>query len=400
MKIKNSLYKLKIFFLLVFVATLGYEYWDPIGIRSSFTVTRFFGLLYALFAITDFRNNFRITKNNKALVLSGLFLWLWIMLITVFKSVVYHVEPSLVFSLLQVVVLFWLVYNDVERRPKLKLGLFLAFVVGVFSISILLTLGIGLEASGGLEVDSIDATRIYFMGMNPNGMGALASLAVLLLFYLVFSGKIWGKKTYFLLALTPNLLLLIGASGSRGAFFMVLLGLAVYFGLKKASAFIKVFYLIFGVVAIFFILDYLGDFEKLQSRLTSTYETRDTGNRFELWQAALGILAENPLFGVGFNGLSIEMARNSSNTTAHNVFIDFALMGGIIAFMLFINIIRILLKRSWSFLQLNRDAGNLMILVVILFNLAKSGGGFDSKFSWLMLAATAPVYLIKSKNKL
>lgn len=399
MKIKNILYKVKIFSLIAFVATLGYEYWDPIGIRSSFTITRFFGLLYALFAIIDFRNSLRITKNNKALIFSGLFLWFWIVLVTIFKSVVYHETPSLFFSLLQVVVLFWLVYNDVESRPRLKLNLFFAFIVGVFSISILLSLGIGLQASDGREIDSLDASRIYFMGMNPNNMGALASLAVLLVFYLVFSEKIWGRKSYLLLALIPNLLLLIGISGSRGAYFMLFIGLAVYFGFKKAPAFHKILYLILGVAVVYFSIDYLGNFEMLQDRVMSTYETRDTGSRLDLWKVAFGIFTENPLFGVGYNGLSIEMTRNSTNSTAHNAFIDFALMGGLVGLILFVNIIIVIIKRCWSFLQLNRDAGNLMILAAVLFHLSKAGGGYVSKFSWILLAIIASVYLIKFKTK-
>lgn len=395
---KHFFYYIKLFFLFAFVTTLGYEYWDPIGLRSSFTLPKLFGLLYAITALTDIKNNFSINKTNKALILSGLALWLWIMFVTLFKSTVYHYDLNLFLGLFQVIILFWLVYNEIDNNNTLKPKIFIAFSLGMFSVSLLLAFGIGLEAADGSDIDNLDNARVYFMGMNPNRMGALASLAVLLIFHLVFSNTFQNKLRYALLLLIPNLLMLIGLSGSRGAFFMVLLGLLILFGFKKTSIFKKVIYIFLGLAIAIFLIDYLSEFDKLQSRLIETYEAGDTGERFKLMGAALQIFENHPFVGVGYNGLAIEMQKISSNSTAHNVFIDFAVMGGLVAFVLFANMIRILFQRSLKFSKLNRDTCNLMILVVIVFILAKSGGGYVSKMSWLMLATIAPVYLIKSNK--
>lgn len=388
----KKLYSIKLWFLFLFLASLGYEFWDPFGVRSFFTITKFFGIIYALLSVLDFKSNFRINKQNKVLIFSMLLMWLWMLLVTLFKTVIYVKEPNFMFSILQVIIMFWLVFNDVDKNPKVKNKLFLSFILGVFSISILLNFGIGIQTHDGNILDTMDGSRVYFMGMNPNAMGNLASLSILLIVQFVFgnNNNNNNNKRYLLLAFIPNLLYLIGISGSRGSFFILIIGILIFFGLKKTSIGLKITYLFIGSFLLFFFLDYLSGFDKLQNRLISTYETNDTGNRTELWEAAIKVFFEHPIFGVGYDGLSIEMSRISTNVTAHNVFLDFAIMGGIIAFVLYINFIRIILVRSWKSLKLYADAGKLMVLICILFILFKSGGGYDSKMSWIMLAIIAP----------
>src|SRR5690606_31942802 len=157
--------------------------------------------------------------------------------------------------------------------------IFLSFVSGVVLVSILLSLGIGIENVQGDLVRGADGTRIYFMGMNPNRMGDMGAIAILLVFSLVFSGSYKSKKRYLFLLLIPSLLTVIGFSGSRGSFVLTFLGLFVFFLLKKQRIQRRIIFMVIGAFSIMLIYEFMSGFEILQQRLVMSVEQGDTGGR-------------------------------------------------------------------------------------------------------------------------
>ncbi|WP_347375009.1 O-antigen ligase family protein [Aequorivita sp. Q41] len=385
-------YKIKIISLCLFVFSLGIEYWDPFGFRNIFTITKFAGLLYAFFSFFDIKRNFAITKQNKLLVYSSLILWFWLTFVTLISSSLIGEDIFLFLGVLQVIILFWLVFNDVMNNPKVRNYVFLSFISGIVFISILLSFGIGIEDNKGDLINDIDNTRIYFMGMNPNRIGDLAAIAVLLVFSIVFSGKNSNKLRYLLLITIPSLLSIIGFSGSRGSFILVFLGLGVFFMLKKSKAFQKILFIIIGVVSGVLINNFMSNFDLLQKRLASSLNSGEAGGRIEIWEDVFNIIQENLIFGVGHGGYGFKMAQiYGVPKDSHNLFLFVWAVGGTIGLVILLIFYTKVFKNSWFNLRINGDATNMMILAAALLIVFKSGGAIDLKVIWLMLACITAV---------
>lgn len=388
---RSLIYRIKIFSLCLLAFSLGFEYWDPFGVRSIFTVTKFAGFLYAFLSLFDLKNNLKISIHNRVFIYSAFSLWLWLTFISLVNVGINGGNLSFLFGILQVILLYWLVFNDVLYNPKIRQLVFLFLILGMLLISILLSLGIGIENLRGDQIDDIDSTRVYFMGMNPNRMGDLAAIAILLIFSLVFSRK--NNKIWFLLLLIiPSLLSVIGFSGSRGSFIVIFLGLCFFFLLRKSTIRQKMVFLVIGSVSSIFIFGFLENFEMLQGRLTNTYEGGDIGGRFDIWKSVLNIIQENPVFGTGTEGYKLKMLQEyGEQKDPHNLFLYVWVVGGMIALLLLLIFYIRTLKNALLNLKINRDSTNVMIFIAALFLVSKTGGVIESKLIWLMLACIAPI---------
>src|SRR5690625_975524 len=353
---KKLIYNIKIICLCLFVFSLGIEYWDPFGIRHVFTVTKFAGFSYALFSFIGAKNNFAITKYNKQFIYNIILLWFWLTLISLVNTGLKGGGLHLFMGVLQAIILFWLVFNDVQNNPIIKKYIFYSFIIGIVFVSTLLSFGIGVENRIGESSSDIDnISRLYFMGMNPNRMGDLAAIAILMVFSLIFSNN--NNKLRYLLFLTlPSLLTIIGFSGSRGSFVVVFLGLSVFFLLKRTKVYNKVIFLIIGFISSVFMIKYLSEFSVLQERLFRSYETGDTGSRIELWTHVFSIIQENLFFGTGKSGYEFKMNQISgSPKDPHNIFLYVGAVGGIAGLVLLLQFYLNVLKNSLINLKLNQD---------------------------------------------
>lgn len=392
---QKTIYKIKITTLLAFAFSLFYLYYDPFGVRSSFTITKGLGLLYAILSIYGWRENFTLKYKNKRTIKTLFVFYMWMLLVSIltYNKTTGYVNTQ--FTLLQNVVLFWLVTNDINKNPKLKKWLFLSFSFGVLLAAILANFGIGVETGIGDSTDLDSVSRLYFFGMNPNGVGQLAMLASLLVISLTFNQQGKHKIKYLLLLTLPSLLMFIGYSGSRGAFFAFFAGLFIIFFLKKEKIKIKTLYAILGVLFIVIIFNFFADFQGLQDRITLTIVEGETGGRSTIWGYVLSIIYENPLFGVGSN-YGHEMAiRYGKPFDPHNMYLYIWASTGLIGLSIFIYFLWLLLKSSIYKITKDNDTTDLMIFAVLLFITFKSGGIIGDKSIWLFYATIAPTLHIK-----
>jgi len=381
------------------VFSLGIEYWDPFGVRNVFTITKFAGILYTLLSFIYLKKNLELTQMNKPLVYSLFLLWFWMTLVSLFSSNIVGADIYLFLGFFQLIILFWLVFNDVSNNPKIRNYIFLSFVSGVVLVSILLSLGIGIENVQGDLVRGADGTRIYFMGMNPNRMGDMGAIAILLVFSLVFSGSYKSKKRYLFLLLIPSLLTVIGFSGSRGSFVLTFLGLFVFFLLKKQRIQRRIIFMVIGAFSIMLIYEFMSGFEILQQRLVMSIEEGDTGGRLRIWEKVLDIIQRNPIVGVGQAGYDFQMKQiYGTEKDPHNLFLFVWAVSGIVGLALIIYFYINVMKRSLMNLKENKDVTNIMLFMAIFFLVSKSGGALELKVVWLLFACITPILYFKKSN--
>ncbi len=382
--IKRHLYKLKIATLLLFVFSLGFEYWDPLGIRHFFTVTKFTALLYFLLSFLDIKNNFALRKKDRIIILSAFGYWFTLFIISLISTIFYPgIDIDFHMPILQLVFLFWLIYNDLNRQPTLRVKLLLSFIIGIGFVSVLTSLGIGLGIGSGEEL--YEGARLYFFGMNPNTVGNLTALVLFGVISIVFAPKnIYGKWKYLLLLLVPNLLMLIGMSGSRGALVMVFAGFTVLFLFRKTNVFNKIITILIGIFILSFLYDYFLQFDTIQGRLGSNVQS--IGGRTGIWKAAIDIFYNSPLFGVG-SGYNHEMTlRYGEAKSTHNFFLFVLTRTGIIG-LSFVLIYHLrILKNAFNNYRITNNVQDLIFFLIIILILSKSGGIETAKYIWLFYA--------------
>ncbi len=389
----KNIERIRYFFLIVFIASLSFEYWDPLGISSFFTITKFFGLLYFLFSLFNIKKYFDL-RYTKSPVVILLFLWVYLLVISVI-----NLKPStslsiLNFTFLQNIVLFWLISNDLIRKPNIKRILFLGLILSVISMSILIGFGIGLD----IETDQIGTTRLSFFGSNPNGIGNLAAIALFLtLHMLIYRRKYFGKITWLMLLTIPPLLNLISLSGSRGALIIALVGVLSLIILQRGNSIKKVVISVVGLALIYFGIGVILESDVMRNRVLSSLEDGGLGGREIIWNHALEIFADYPFFGIGVSGYEYEMIKRMGVfMDTHNLFLYFMVTGGIIGISLYLLFVYRLLCKSIKYYKYENDALLLGILIIYIFSIVKSGGALNSKLFWIL---TAFIYGIGSSLK-
>lgn len=298
--------------LYIFVALLGYEYWNNLSIFDGMTVPKLAGLFYfALAAITP-KKSFAIYKHGNALHLSLLFtLWGWLLFASLLTYILYGAELSLQMSFLQLIVLYWLIFNEISNDVNVEKNLKLAFVLGVFSMYILISMGVGIQSSRESEAldDLENVTRIWFMGLNPNSLGNLAALAFILA--LSFFESLKNKFVFLLIIPMLAFVELVLSSGSAGAVLLLCLGVGLFFVLNKPKGYMSIVYFSSGIVIVFAMLNALVESEYLSNKLAAFFIEGETSSRTQIWIETINLTAKNPFLGVG------HVYR-----TAHNVFLD------------------------------------------------------------------------------
>lgn len=382
---KNLIYKLKVAMLMIFVIALPFENWDPFGISSFFSVTKMAGVLYALFALMSIKHSFDMKISFPAVKIM-LLLWFWVGLQSVFNYWVGTKFPIFNITLLQNIILFWLITSDLIKNPKLFKYLYLAFIFGVLLMTSLASTGVGisLEYEYGLAGEA----RLSFFGANPNVIGNFCSLSLILVAYLIMNNdRYFGKFSLLLLATVPTTLTIIGLSGSRGALGLVLVGLVGLFIVYKTSMMKKIIIMFVGVFALVFAVDKVLESDIMQRRLQKTFEEDDIGGRDRLWGNALEIFYDSPLFGSGSTGFerkSLLMFGEFNDT--HNVFLYFLVTGGVIALFIYLLFLHKVFKSAWFVYKNQNETIMLVLLFIYLFAGFKSGGFINDKFMWFTIS--------------
>lgn len=266
---------------------------------------------------------------------------------------------------------------------------YLYYSLVAFSITCAL---ISLLFSVGLlnEFVYISKGRIFIFGENPNSTSGRITIAFLLLLYLIFKNPLnWGRKRFCLILLFFPMLMMIIASGSRGSFLILCLGIIVFLLLNPSVNIVKKYaILICTIIAIGVTVSFITSENveyALFYRLENSFKYGDSSGREKLNSYSIQIFEEYPLIGKGVIGFTEEMnLRFNEVLTVHNLYIYILATSGIIGFIFFISFLVILLIKSIRIRRLNHLP--LVIFVFIFFLAYKTGGILTYLLMWYLFA--------------
>lgn len=380
----NKIYKIKIYSLLLFVFSLPFEYWDPFGIASFFTVTKFSGLLYFGLSLSDIADNFKL-QTVKQPVMVLFCLWLFLL----FQGIINYWHGTSLsvysFTFLQNIVLFWLISNDLIRNDRLAGKLFISLITGVFLMASLSSFGIGLSNEINGEIGTY---RLSFFGSNPNSVGNLAALAMLFAISIIMDKtKPFGNKGFLLIITLPSFISILSLSGSRGALVISFVGVFVLFLFQKIALNRKIMMLLLGSAFVVFTAMKMMQSDIMQRRIYLTTSEGSLGGREIIWKHALDIFYENPFLGLGNTGYQYEIIqRYGMYMDTHNLFLYFMATGGVIALFLYLIFLFNLFRASRNYYNHRDNVILFALLIVYLFSVFKSGGAINSKLYWIIAA--------------
>ncbi|WP_353150639.1 O-antigen ligase family protein [Flavobacterium sp.] len=377
---RQFLLKIKRFSLFLFILSLPFEYWDPFGIASFFSVTKMAGFGYAVSAFLIGKDSFDSSIFKYVRIL--LYLYVLMLVLNMLNYVGINKVSVFNFTLFQNILLYWLIASDIKKQNIQVNSILLYFIVSIVFMSILLLFGIGI----GQEFEE-NVTRITFFGNNPNTVGVLAGLAIAFSLYFILNpSKTFQKKGLLVLIVIPSFVNLIILSGSRGALISTVIVVLFMFIMKKSTFIKKIIFIGLLVVISNYLIDKVKESDLMFTRLTESLEKGSTAGRSDIWEDVIELWKNRPLLGYGATGFETEMIIiYGSGKDAHNLFLYILVTSGLIGLCIFLYFIILHMKRAInSFIK-----GDVLIMVLLIFYLTtvlKSGGAINNKLMWLLLA--------------
>lgn len=391
MKFFQILNKYCLFFL---VFSITFENWDPFKLVGSYSVTYLTSILYIGTWIPMIKRNFSLLIYKKYVV-PLLFFILIGFISTAFNTIVLEeFKQSYNYRVLLLVFLMMLMASHISSERYLIVKVLNTYVASMILVFILFSFGIG---------ESYEKGRLMLFGENPNLLGMKAVIAFLIVAAKALDQKFSIKRVFVSLALCIPLVSLVLLTASRGAFLSIFIGFSILIFFQKISVFKKTIIIVFGGFSSIFFFSYaMLSNPELQRRLMHSIEQGDIG-RNDLWVGALEAINNNLFIGVGFTGVLSEMLRYSGRyIDPHNVFLYVLMSSGILGFIFFMKFIRNVIISQYLTYKITGKTMYLVILLIMLFNMSKAGGGIGKILFWflfaILIAAGNEVVKVKEKD--
>lgn len=297
-------------------------------------------------------------------LISAFFIW---GLMAIFRaSAVYGAEYPLdsVFILFKrwitPILLFFLSFNIIRSKENFKKVVFVIMLV-TFMISLMAIrdyMNVG-------NSSSLESSRVGGVFEQPNMLGAF--FVYNMFFFAGFILYYWKSFKYWLLII-PFLACFRGVmvTFSRGAYIAFGLGALMTAFFKSKTLFTIAIILITVALFVPGILP-----EGIQYRLESTFkggqlitadvsEIKDpsAGKRLLIWQGAIEMIKDQPLFGFGYGLFPYIIgiySPQTPQTDAHNTYLILAAEMGLPALLIFLIILIVLIKNAWWLLAHTED---------------------------------------------
>lgn len=391
---KDLLFNIKRNSLLLFVFSLPFEYWDPFGIASFFSVTKMAGFVYAGLAFFTIKDSFDLPIFKHVRIL--LLLWVLLVLLSMFNYIGTNTASVLNFTLFQNIIFYWLIASDLKKGNIQIKTLMLCFVLSIVLMNILLTLGIGL----GQEYEE-EVSRLTFFGNNPNTVGVLVSLTIVFAFYFILNPhKTFGKKGLFLVLALPAFINLLLLSASRGALITTGFSVVLMLLMNKTTPFKRIMQVGLLVIAASYFMQKLVESELIYKRMTQFIEEGNTAGRGEIWENVLDISYNRPVLGYGTTGFENEMKKiYGGNKDAHNLFLYILATTGVVGLSLFLYFLYFHLKKSVHNLR-HGDVLKMVLFIFYFTTVVKAGGAINNKLMWFLLAVIISTNFFQTSSKL
>ncbi|MEY8020102.1 O-antigen ligase family protein [Muriicola sp. SD30] len=380
-------------YLLVFSVT--FEKWDPFQLVGTISVTFITTILYLASWVPLIGRNFRFAPFKRFVIPLLLLIVVGFICSALNSEYVTELKYAYNYRTLLLIVLMTFIAAHLYCKPKTSPIVLNTYVASMLLVFLLVSLGNGVTFENG---------RLLLFGENPNIMGAKASLAFLIAISKLIN-KFSIKRFIIIIAICIPFISLVATSASRGAFVSMFLGLTVLLYFREISAFKKWALIVFAALASGMLITYLLETNPLMAeRFLATVEKGETG-RNVLWDAAFNIIQDNIIIGSGFEGVRPRMfAYSGINLNPHNIFLYIFIACGLPGIILFLIFLYRLTKLLLAHFKQVGDSLNLVIFVIVIFNMSKQGGSIGKILFWfffaVLIGSTAQIMSSDKQEKL
>jgi len=262
-----------------------------------------------------------------------------------FSSSVSNLYPlKALLNIFEYVLFFYLIVNVFDKDDIKK-------VVGISLISLFIVSLVGIYQYNKIfSIGNFFGFKSY--ARIPSTFNAYTLLGVYLILFIPLIFYFLRKYYYKILIGFPSLLCLL-YSGSRGAFYSLLGSMLIT--CKKNKKTILLFIVLFILLLPFIFLFK----ENIITKRISDYG--DSG-RFEIYNSSLNMLLKNPM-GIGLGSFRLANVIENAHH-AHNLYLQIALEGGIIALIVFLWIFFVFLKGNISAKATDNELGSIRLALL------------------------------------
>lgn len=363
--------------LLLLVFSVTFESWDPFNLVGTVSVTFLTTILYLASWVPLISKNFNIVPFKKFVAPLLLLIVVGFVCSAVNSEYVTAMKEAYNYRTLLLIVLMTFIAAHLYCKPKISSIVLNAYVASMLLVFLLVLLGNGVTYVNG---------RLLLFGENPNVMGSKAALAFLItISKLINNFSI--KRCIIIIAICIPFISLTATSGSRGALVSMFLGLAVLLYFRDTGILQKWGLLVFAAFASGILITYLLETNPLMAeRFLETVESGETG-RNALWDSAFRIIKDNIIIGSGFEGVKPRMfAYSGLYMKPHNVFLYIFISCGLPGIILFLIFLTRLTKLLFGHFKKSGDSLNLVLFVIVVFNMSKQGGSIGKILFWFFFA--------------
>lgn len=280
--------------------------------------------------------------------------------------------------------------NQIKAMAKWVQPIMLLYTICLFSVVMMNQTGsLADYRLYGIDRQLLSYSAAFAFGMNiylmTNNISASAGL---------IGSKKW--KHINTLAVIPQIYCVF-AGGGRGAFLLtlVLLGYYIYRNRKvNLFTFSKLFLNLLLLFAILSLINLIGSavpissgFDRIQTFFIGDNAFNDI-NRATLYSTAWGSFIQKPIIGHGIGSVAYEVGFS-----AHNIFLDLLVEGGIVVFMVFIGLLITFFSKLRRLINLDRTNSLVIIIfmssfIMLLFSGSYlADGGIWFSVAYVLMAA-------------
>lgn len=363
----------------IFFFSINFEMWDPLATNGHFSLSKLAGIIYfvvMLPSIMDFR-----TPAVFKPILGPI--WIFFLWLTFISLVNIRIDNTgfIDFTILQNIVLFWILINHETIDELLLEKAMLCFGIGSIVLGILFSLGIG------IDYDAI-SFRTSIFGDNANNVGVRMAISLIIIPLVLIQNRLrLGKSRYFFLLGLPFIFNSMIATGSRVSLIAFLLAyISFIFMHKSRNKWGKPVLILAGFFMIIYIWQVLLKSEVIVQRLIQSIQEGDLSERDTIWKMVIPFWLENPIFGFGETGYEyFTFSISGRYISPHNVILEILCLTGIVGLTLYLIFLYRITRISY---QTYRHWGSLlsMLLLIPVFGLLLSVQLLQMKIGWVIFA--------------
>ncbi|MGW9686010.1 O-antigen ligase family protein [Flagellimonas sp. 2504JD1-5] len=365
------------FCLILLVFSVTFEKWDPFQLVGTVSVTYITTIFYLASWVPLIGRNFHFAPLKRFIIPLLLLIVVGFICSAINSEYVTDIKYAYNYRTLLLIVLVTFIAAHLNCKPRLSPIVLNTYIASMLLVFLLISFGNGVTHHNG---------RLLLFGENPNIMGAKASIAFLIAISQLLN-KFSIKRFIIITAICIPFVSIVATSGSRGALISMFLGLAVLLYFRKTGVLQKWALLIFALFASSMLITYMLETNPMMAeRMLETVEKGDTG-RNVLWDAAFNIIQDNIIIGSGFEGVRPRMfAYSGINLNPHNIFLYIFIACGLPGIILFMIFLVRLIKLLLLYFKKSGDSLNLVIFVIVIFNMSKQGGSIGKILFWFFFA--------------